>query len=81
LQQADGGTLFLDEICDMPLCLQTPLLRVLAGVEVAPLGAPRPQAVVILATCATHRALAALGAAGGFRGDLYFRPGGARLEP
>ncbi|MGA4815379.1 sigma 54-interacting transcriptional regulator [Pseudomonas aeruginosa] len=39
LQQADGGTLFLDEIGDMPLGLQTRLLRVLAEGEVAPLGA------------------------------------------
>ena len=38
LQQADGGTLFLDEIGDMPLGLQTRLLRVLAEGEVAPLG-------------------------------------------
>ncbi|MBF3307390.1 sigma-54 factor interaction domain-containing protein, partial [Pseudomonas aeruginosa] len=41
LQQADGGTLFLDEIGDMPLGLQTRLLRVLAEGEVAPLGAAR----------------------------------------
>jgi transcriptional regulator of acetoin/glycerol metabolism len=41
LQQADGGTLFLDEIGDMPLHLQTRLLRVLAEGEVAPLGAAR----------------------------------------
>lgn len=40
-QQADGGTLFLDEIGDMPLNLQTRLLRVLAEGEVAPLGAAR----------------------------------------
>ncbi|MGV8435584.1 sigma 54-interacting transcriptional regulator, partial [Pseudomonas aeruginosa] len=45
LQQADGGTLFLDEIGDMPLGLQTRLLRVLAEGEVAPLGAARRQAV------------------------------------
>ena len=79
LQQADGGTLFLDEIGDMPLGLQTRLLRVLAEGEVAPLGAARRQAVDIQVICATHRDLAAL-AAGGFREDLYFRLGGARFE-
>lgn len=72
LQQADGGTLFLDEIGDMPLGLQTRLLRVLAEGEVAPLGAARRQAVDIQVICATHRDLAALVAAGGFREDLYF---------
>lgn len=80
LQQADGGTLFLDEIGDMPLGLQTRLLRVLAEGEVAPLGAARRQAVDIQVICATHRDLAALVAAGGFREDLYFRLGGARFE-
>lgn len=79
-EQADGGTLFLDEIGDMPLGLQTRLLRVLAEGEVAPLGAARRQAVDIQVICATHRDLAALVAAGGFREDLYFRLGGARFE-
>ncbi|SDI15267.1 sigma-54-dependent Fis family transcriptional regulator [Pseudomonas panipatensis] len=80
LQQADGGTLFLDEIGDMPLALQTRLLRVLAEGEVAPLGAARRQAVDIQVICASHRDLAALVAAGAFREDLYFRLSGARFE-
>ncbi|MFC2972817.1 sigma-54-dependent Fis family transcriptional regulator [Azotobacter bryophylli] len=80
LQQADGGTLFLDEIGDMPLTLQTRLLRALAEGEVAPLGAARRQAVDIQVICATHRDLAALVAAGSFREDLYFRIGAARFE-
>ncbi|GBL54827.1 fis family transcriptional regulator [Pseudomonas citronellolis] len=80
LQQADGGTLFLDEIGDMPLALQTRLLRVLAEGEVAPLGAARRQAVDIQVICASHRDLAALVAAGEFREDLYFRLSGARFE-
>ena len=42
IQQSDGGTLFLDEIGDMPLHLQTRLLRVLAEREVLPLGAEKP---------------------------------------
>ncbi|TNB81883.1 sigma-54-dependent Fis family transcriptional regulator [Pseudomonas sp. Fig-3] len=80
LQQADGGTLFLDEIGDMPLALQTRLLRVLAEGEVAPLGASRRRAVDIQVICATHRDLETLVAAGGFREDLYFRLGGARFQ-
>ncbi|WP_458130154.1 sigma-54-dependent Fis family transcriptional regulator [Pseudomonas sp. Z2-11] len=80
LQQADGGTLFLDEIGDMPLTLQTRLLRVLAEGEVAPLGAARRKAVDIQVICATHRDLETLVAAGEFREDLYFRLGGARFQ-
>ena len=80
LQQADGGTLFLDEIGDMPLALQTRLLRVLAEGEVAPLGASRRKAVDIQVVCATHRDLETLVAAGEFREDLYFRLGGARFQ-
>lgn len=80
LQQADGGTLFLDEIGDMPLNLQTRLLRVLAEGEVAPLGASARQRVDIQVICATHRDLAAMVAGGRFREDLYFRLANARFE-
>ncbi|MGX1124982.1 sigma-54-dependent Fis family transcriptional regulator [Pseudomonas sp. HLS-6 TE3448] len=80
LQQADGGTLFLDEIGDMPLGLQTRLLRVLAEGEVAPLGASRRERVDIQVICATHRDLVAMVAAGSFREDLYFRLANARFE-
>ncbi|WP_455924807.1 sigma-54-dependent Fis family transcriptional regulator [Pseudomonas putida] len=80
LQQADGGTLFLDEIGDMPLGLQTRLLRVLAEGEVAPLGAARRQRVDIQVMCASHRDLETLVAEGLFREDLYFRLGGARFQ-
>jgi transcriptional regulator of acetoin/glycerol metabolism len=80
LQQADGGTLFLDEIGDMPLSLQTRLLRVLAEGEVAPLGAARRERVDIQVICATHRDLAAMVSEGRFREDLYFRLANARFE-
>lgn len=80
LQQADGGTLFLDEIGDMPLSLQTRLLRVLSEGEVAPLGSARRESVDIQVVCATHRDLATLVAAGTFREDLYFRLNGARFD-
>lgn len=79
LQQADGGTLFLDEIGDMPLSLQTRLLRVLAEGEVAPLGGSRRKAVDIQVICASHRDLETLVSAGQFREDLYFRLAGARF--
>lgn len=71
--QADGGTLFLDEIGDMPLSLQTRLLRVLAEREVAPLGAEKAVPVDLQVVCASHRDLEALVAQGAFRQDLYYR--------
>ncbi|HEX8592665.1 MAG TPA: sigma-54-dependent Fis family transcriptional regulator [Pseudomonas sp.] len=80
LLQADGGTLFLDEIGDMPLGLQTRLLRVLAEGEVAPLGASRRERVDIQVICATHRDLKAMVRNAQFREDLYFRLGGARFQ-
>lgn len=80
LEQADGGTLFLDEIGDMPLPLQTRLLRVLAEGEVAPLGASRSKAIDIQVVCASHRDLEARVTSGEFREDLYFRLSGARFQ-
>jgi transcriptional regulator of acetoin/glycerol metabolism len=73
LQQADGGTLFLDEIGDMPLALQTRLLRVLSEREVTPLGATRPVPVDVQLICATHQDLPSAVAQGTFREDLYYR--------
>ncbi|CAH1689342.1 Acetoin catabolism regulatory protein [Hyphomicrobiales bacterium] len=78
--EADGGTLFLDEIGDMPLTLQTRLLRVLAEREVTPLGRSRPIPVNIRVIAATHRDLVAEVKAGCFREDLYFRLSGAVLS-
>ncbi len=72
-EQARGGTLFLDEIGDMPLPLQSRLLRVLAEGEYYRLGGRdlvRTDARIITAT---HRDLAALVQAGQFRADLYHR--------
>jgi transcriptional regulator of acetoin/glycerol metabolism len=78
--QAHGGTLFLDEIGDMPLALQTRLLRVLAEGEVTPLGAERAVAVDLQVICATHCDLEALVSAGRFRLDLYYRLNGLLLS-
>lgn len=71
-EQADGGTLFLDEIGDMPLALQTRLLRVLAEGEVAPLGAAKTRAVDIQVICASHRDLAVLVSEGAFAKTCTF---------
>ena len=79
IAQAHTGTLFLDEIGDMPLNLQTRLLRVLAEGEVMPLGGDAPVRVDIDVICATHRDLAQMAAEGSFREDLYYRLSGACL--
>ncbi|SIT46102.1 Acetoin catabolism regulatory protein [Paraburkholderia piptadeniae] len=80
IAQANGGTLFLDEIGDMPLNLQTRLLRVLAEGEVLPLGGDAPVRVDIDVICATHRDLARMVDDGTFREDLYYRLSGATLH-
>ncbi|HKT95340.1 MAG TPA: sigma-54-dependent Fis family transcriptional regulator [Paraburkholderia sp.] len=79
IAMADGGTLFLDEIGDMPLALQTRLLRVLAEGEVLPLGGETPTRVDLDVICATHRDLAHMASSGAFREDLYYRLCGAVL--
>ncbi|EFQ61121.1 sigma-54 specific transcriptional regulator containing GAF, and fis DNA-binding domains [Pseudomonas fluorescens WH6] len=78
LQQADGGTLFLDEIGDMPLALQTRLLRVLEDRKVVPLGG-EPQMVDVRIISATHRNLLARVRDGSFREDLYYRLNGLEI--
>ena len=80
IQQSDGGTLFLDEIGDMPLHLQTRLLRVLSEREVMPLGAEKPVPVDLTVVAASHRDLRRLIADGVFREDLYYRLCGATLH-
>jgi sigma-54 dependent transcriptional regulator, acetoin dehydrogenase operon transcriptional activator AcoR len=73
IQLSSGGTLFLDEIGDMPLTLQTRLLRVLAEGEVLPLGGGEPEKVDLNVICATHRDVQQLVAQNRFREDLFYR--------
>lgn len=78
LLQADGGTLLLDEIGDMPLALQTRLLRVLEERQVVPIGG-EPQAVDVRIISATHRDLLERVSEGSFREDLYYRLNGLEV--
>jgi transcriptional regulator of acetoin/glycerol metabolism len=78
--QSSGGTLFLDEIGDMPLLLQTRLLRVLEEQELTPLGAETGVPVDLRVICASNQDLRELTAGGGFREDLYYRLNGITLE-
>ena len=72
-EAANHGTLFLDEIGEMPLALQTRLLRVLEEGEVVRVGATRPVAVKVRVIGATHCDLEARVREGRFRADLYYR--------
>jgi sigma-54 dependent transcriptional regulator, acetoin dehydrogenase operon transcriptional activator AcoR len=78
--QASGGTLFLDEIGDMPLLLQTRLLRVLEEQEVIPLGAETAVPVDLRVICASNQDLRGMIASSSFREDLYYRLNGITLE-
>ncbi len=78
--QSSGGTLFLDEIGDMPLMLQTRLLRVLEEQEIVPLGSESPLKVNLHVLAASHRNLRDMIARGTFRDDLYYRLNGITLE-
>ena len=72
-EQADGGTLFLDEIGEMPLDLQTRLLRVLESQTVRRVGAKSDIQVNVRLIAATLRDLKERVAAGTFRQDLFYR--------
>lgn len=70
---ADGGTIFLDEIGELPLNLQTKLLRTLQEGTVLRLGGKREKKVDVRLVAATHRDLEHEAAQGHFRRDLFYR--------
>jgi len=72
-QAARGGTLFLDEIGDLPLAMQSKLLRAIQERQVRPLGSTQEDAVDVRIVSATHRDLATDVQAGRFRQDLFYR--------
>lgn len=72
-QLADGGAIFLDEIGDMPLMLQSKILRVLQEKEIEKIGGRFPVPVDVRVIAATHRNLLDLVKEGKFRQDLFFR--------
>jgi DNA-binding NtrC family response regulator len=72
-EQAHRGTLFLDEIGDMPVAMQSKLLRVLEESEVERIGGDKPIAVDVRVVVATHRNLEDLVRNETFRRDLYHR--------
>ncbi len=73
IRKANKGTLFLDEIGDMPLSVQTKLLRVLQEKKVMPVGSLKPYSVDFRIISATHKNLERLVDLGEFRQDLYYR--------
>lgn len=73
LAMSDGGTLFLDEIGDMPLSLQSKLLRVIQDKCFEPIGSNTLQRIDARFIAATNQDLEELVAQGKFRPDLYYR--------
>src|SRR6185312_12114934 len=73
IEAAQGGTLFLDEIGEMPLALQSKLLRFVEVGELQRVGENDPVKVDVRIVAATHRPLAQLASKGSFRADLYYR--------
>jgi two-component system response regulator PilR (NtrC family) len=72
-QAARGGTLFLDEIGDLPLAMQSKLLRAIQERQVRSLGSTQEEEVDVRIVSATHKDLAAEVQAGRFRQDLFYR--------
>ena len=72
-EAANGGTLFLDELGDLPLAMQTKLLRAIQNQEVQRVGSPDSIRVSVRIIGATNRDLHSMMAAGTFREDLYYR--------
>ena len=73
IEAADGGTLFLDEIGEMPLALQSKLLRFVECGELQRVGDNETLKVDVRIVASTHQPLALQTQTGGFRADLYYR--------
>ncbi len=73
LEAGNGGTVFLDEIGDLPLDLQSKLLRVLQEREIRPVGGIERVRIDLRIIAATNRDLESAARTGAFRQDLYFR--------
>lgn len=80
IEQSEEGTLFFDEIGDMPLHLQTRLLRVLSEGEVYRVGGNSPVKVNVRIIAATHHKLKELVDSGKFRNDLYHQLNAIRIQ-
>jgi DNA-binding NtrC family response regulator len=80
IESAHLGTLFLDEITEAPLDIQAKLLRVLETRRIRRIGATSERSVSIRIVAAANRSVEQMQEAFGFRKDLYFRIGGARIE-
>jgi DNA-binding NtrC family response regulator len=78
-ENASGGTVFLDEVGELPLAVQSRLLRALEAKCVTRLGEVRERAIDVRVVAATNRSLEAESAADRFRKDLYFRLAGATV--
>jgi transcriptional regulator with GAF, ATPase, and Fis domain len=79
VEKADGGTLFIDEIGELPLSMQSKLLRVLQEKAVVRLGETQPRKIDFRLVAATHRDLKKMVTEKTFRQDLYYRLAGAEI--
>jgi two-component system NtrC family response regulator len=80
IELADGGSLFLDEIGDMPVALQSKMLRFLQERVIERIGGRSEISVDVRVICATHQNLTALMAENRFREDLYYRIAEVTIE-
>lgn len=80
VEAANGGTLFLDEIGDMPIVLQSKILRFLQERSFERIGSNTSISADVRVVSATHRDLQAMIGSGDFREDLYYRVGEINLE-